>query len=188
MALPKSRARLRGVPPIAAERVQIEGPRRGRPPWEPTKRDRDEATNLFRGNVPLFRVAEYFGKDEDTIKLHFSDEMRQARFKMFQTAVSKLLLNIHDKDQRAIEFFLNTQGKEFGFTTRTEHTGAGGEAIKTVGIQIDPEKLKSMEPDEIDALERALGKLFGSTGGNPGGATVTGDATAFAAAIDGRKK
>lgn len=50
-----------------------------------------------------------------------------------------------------------------------QHTGRGGGPIQTQSITVDAEKIKDMTDDELDALERAIGKLQRSLGDGEGG-------------------
>ena len=56
--------------------------------------------------------------------------LTEEREGMLDLAEHALLTNVKNQDQRAIEFFLQTQGKARGFTPRQEITGANGKDLK----------------------------------------------------------
>lgn len=59
-------------------------------------------------------------------------------------------------------------GKQLlGQRDKKEITGPGGGPVQNLGL--DPEKLREMSPDELNALESALGRLASSTGSGEDG-------------------
>jgi hypothetical protein len=66
-----------------------------------------------------------------------------------------------------------------------EHTGPHGGAIQNQTFNIDPEKLKGMTDDELDALERVIGKLQRGHGGGESRTDDEGDAGSYASTLDG---
>lgn len=67
---------------------------------------------------------------------------------------------------------------------KRQHTGPNGGPIQNQTLNIDPDKLKAMSDDELNALEKAIGRLQGGPGDGQGGEDEAGDAEAFAASLD----
>lgn len=77
--------------------------------------------------------------------------------------------------------------KRFGEKVVNEHVGANGGPIQSQNFNIDPDKLKDMSDDEINALERAIGKLHGSVGSGEGRKDEAGDEGSYSAALNGEE-
>lgn len=67
---------------------------------------------------------------------------------------------------------------------KKQHTGPNGGPIQNQTLNIDPDKLKAMSDDELNALEKAIGRLQRSPGESEGGENEEGDAEAFASSLD----
>lgn len=124
------------------------------------------------------QAIEYRVKKNPELKAAAED----AREIITDLAESKLVNSINKGDAWAVRFWLTTKGKDRGYTTRQEQTGKNGGAIET--MQLDPERLKGMTDDELDALEKATGRLQRGDDRDPGGEAPAADENDYAAAIN----
>ena len=60
-----------------------------------------------------------------TVAKAYADECET----LTDVAEAKLYVQINKGEMWAVKYYLSTKGKNRGYTTRTEHTGPGGEAI-----------------------------------------------------------
>lgn len=162
---------------------------KGRPRWEPSEQERIEAVNLIRAGYSIAAIAEYFDKDDDTVADRFRFELRTSRRKLVMQGASQLTIAVGKGEEWAVKFLFNVlAAKELGLDkTKLELTGANGGPINTQGLNLDPEKLRKLPPDELAALKRAVGSLFSGDVGDPSGGDASDGGSEFARAIDVRK-
>lgn len=161
----------------------------GRPKWEPSDEEQREALNLIRGGATQVMLSNFFDKDEDTIRRVFGPVLRRARLGLLAVSASQLTIAINKGEEWAIKFYFNVlMARELGLDkTKLELTGANGGPISTQGLNLDPEKLRKLPPDELAALKRAVGSFFSGDVGDPSGGDASDGGSEFARAIDVRK-
>ncbi len=94
-------------------------------------------------NLPLELIAKTIGIAENTLTKHYREHIDQGRAKLLGAAATQTARFVYGAkaefdaggnqiraevkpEQAACFFVLKTQGKKFGWSERTEHTGADG--------------------------------------------------------------
>lgn len=141
----------------------------GRPAFQATEEQRGAVRALAIFGLPRIDIAKYIDIDVDTLEKYFMTDLVKARPSLMALAAKGLGSHLRKGEWKAIRFMLETQGRGLGWVSRKELTGPNGAPIPV--LQLDAEKLKGMETDELAALERAIVKLGsgGSSGPNTGG-------------------
>lgn len=112
--------------------------------------DLDLCVAILRSRGHLTRVGKYLQRSRRQVDRAISDNLEI--FYLAADLEDEFLDDIEDTyreiarggDPRAIQFFLSTKGKERGYSTRAETTGAGGGPVQT---------------EEITARERIASRL-----------------------------
>lgn len=139
----------------------------GPKPKEFSDLERGEVRGLAMANVPITEIADYMEIDEKTLKKYFAKELRRGRLTMLAgaaTNMARMALGARAEwDDRGnlvraevvpqfgpCCFVLKTQGKDFGWSERFEHTGKNGTAL--------PSRLESLTDVQLAALYERLDK------------------------------
>lgn len=180
----KSKTKPKPPPPVPGS-PPPEKNKGGRPLWVPSETEHLEALNLIRTGLGVVRLAEFFDKDEATVKRVWGMQLRRAKLGLLATAGSNLTVALSARESWATKFVLQMMfGRELGLGQRVELTGANGGPLKTQSLNLDPEILGKMSPDELAALETAVGRLFGGDGSDPSGEDDTDGGSEFARTIN----
>ena len=130
--------------------------RRGRPPYEPTEKDRLYVEKMVGLGLTQAQIGKIMGMAEETIAKHFREELDSGEAKA-NSAVAQNLFNIATSREQgsvaAAIFWMKTRGK-WREINHTELTG------KNRGpIQVETANLKALSDDELNQMKNLLGKV-----------------------------
>jgi hypothetical protein len=125
-------------------------------------------------NLPQELIAKTIGISEKTLVKHYREHIDQGRAKLLGAAATQTarfvygakaeydenrnLIRAEVKPEQAACFFvLKTQGKKFGWSERTEHTGADGAPLFN---DLDLSKLSAKELQQLAALLSKCGVVI----------------------------
>lgn len=111
-----------------------------------TDQQRGEVRGLAIANIPLDQIAKFVGISEPTLRKHFPEEIAKGRMTLLAgaaTNMARMALGSkaeYDAKGHCIRaevkpefvaccYVLKTQGKDFGWSERLEHSGTNGNAI-----------------------------------------------------------
>jgi len=136
----------------------------GRPMFTPTEEQRRYVESMAAVGIPHTDIARVLKIDPKTLRLHFRDDLDLAGPRANAKVAGNLFWMATQRDFKAAAPAMFWAKTRMGWreTNRLEHSGPDGGPMQM--MQLDPEKLKEMEPDELAALERAFGRLQQSVG------------------------
>lgn len=150
-----------------------------RPPWKPTEQQQGEVRAFVQMGLPQEEIAKQMRVDIKTLRKHCRDILESSKVKFLAAVVNSLGRQAlgapaeYDKGGRMVReevkpvpaaamFILKTQGKEYGWVERTEHTGKNGLPL------VPEDKLKGLSDEQLRILEKARAIVAGLVG--PAGA------------------
>jgi len=152
----------------------------GQPPHEPTEDTRKQAKGMALANIKIKRIAEIIGISEPTLRLYYADEIMGARERMLGKAALTLEQALDGKPMVAGQlgaccFTLKAQGKDFGWSERTEHTGKDGDPLLPSLENLSDEQLKQLADARrvlAEIAPRVAGRDGDSAPGAPGSTRI----------------
>lgn len=136
---------------------------------QPTPESRGEVRGMAMANIPKDVIAKAIGIDEKTLCKHYPEEVERGRTKLLAAAATQTARFVYGAkaefddrgnmirgeikpEQAACFFVLKTQGKKYGWSERTEHTGADGAPL------FNDLDLSKLNPAEFQTFKKLLGK------------------------------
>ena len=110
-------------------------------------------------------IASIMGITVPTLHKYYRKELDEAAAKANAAIGGALYKKAIGGDNACMIFWMKTRAK-WRETHRLEHSGVDGGPLQM--LQLDPERLKEMDLDELAALERAIGRLQQGAGDGPG--------------------
>lgn len=152
-------------------RAEIGDAPKGNKPMEFTDQQRGEVRGLAMANVPKDQIAKFVGIGEDSLDKYFAAEISKGRLTLLggaATNMARMALGSRAEfdsagNQTRAEvkpefvaccYVLKSQGKDFGWGERFEHTGKNGEAI--------PVRLESLSDVQLAALIGRINTALGA--------------------------
>jgi hypothetical protein len=163
------RVKSRGTPPGKGVLVMPHGGRIGMPPFVKTPEQAARARQLAKAFPPAGErhIARLMGIGYQTLRRHFADDLELGRAEMLAAVGAQMVnraidANATDSEGKPIvkgdldaqKFILARLG---GWSTKVEHSGAGGGPIRTFD-------LSNLSDDQKDALLPIIDQLLAATG------------------------
>lgn len=135
----------------------------GRPPYEPTEKDRSFVKTMVMARAQHVHIAAVLGITSKTLRKYFRHEIDFGCDKANANVVANLYRQAIKNDPRCISAAIYWTKAQMGWKEREvhEHTGKNGGPIEYYD-------LSTLSDEELDLLEKLRAKIA-KPGGNPGG-------------------